>query len=108
MSQAQGPSRLEQLQKLAELSPDDPLTHYAVGLELLNLERYAEAVRAFDQALGINSGYVPAYYHKARAEIRAGRREAARETLRAGMQAAQNAGDSKTVREMKELLDTIA
>ena len=101
-------SRLDQLKKLAEQSPDDPLTHYAVGLEYFNLELFDEAIGEFAQALRVDSSYSTAYYHKARAEIRAGQREVARNTLTAGIEVAQAAGDAKTVREMTELRDTIS
>ncbi len=101
-------SRLEQLKKLAELSPEDPLAHYAIGLEYFNLAAYAEAVAAFERALAADAKYSAAYYHKARAEIRAGRQPAARQTLAAGIEVAKAAGDLKTAREMKELSDTIA
>lgn len=101
-------SRLEALKKLAEASPGDPLAHYAVGLEYLNQEHYEEAVTAFARALEVDAEYSAAYYHKARAEIRAGRKEAARQTLARGVEVARGAGDMKTVREMQELLDTIA
>ena len=85
----------------------DPLTHYAVGLEYFNLGQFAEAVAAFQKAAA-DPKYVAAYYHKARAEIRAALQAEARQTLTAGIEAAQAAGDAKTTREMKELLDTIS
>jgi tetratricopeptide (TPR) repeat protein len=77
-------------------------------LEYFNLGQFAEAVAAFDKALAADPKYVAAYYHKARAEIRAARQPEARQTLSAGIAAAQAAGDAKTAREMKELLDTIS
>ncbi len=103
-----GMTRLEKLQKLAAATPQDPLAHFAIGLEHLNLEQYPQAVAAFAQALAVDSRYVAGYYHKARAEIRAGQHEAAQRTLQAGIDVAQAAGDAKTVREMKELLVTIS
>ncbi|MFH1748920.1 MAG: tetratricopeptide repeat protein [Planctomycetota bacterium] len=99
--------RLEQLRKLTEMSPDDPLAHYAVALEYINRQRYQDALAAFEQTLRADSGYVPAYYHKARAAIRAGQPDLARATLKRGIEVAQAAGDTKTVREMRELLETI-
>lgn len=100
-------SRLEQLLKLAAATPDDPLAHYAIGLEHFNLERWDESIAAFEQTLGIDRKYTAAYYHKARAEIRGDRREAAKQTLIAGMECARSNGDMKTEREMRELLETI-
>ena len=101
------PSRLEQLRKLAEATPDDPLAHYAVGLEYFNLEQWDDARAAFEKALTVDSAYTAAYYHKARAEIRARQRDAARDTLAAGITCAHANGDMKTEREMRELLETI-
>ncbi|MBN2445379.1 MAG: hypothetical protein JXO22_01540 [Phycisphaerae bacterium] len=100
--------RLAQLQKLAALEPNDPMAHYAVGLELANLERWDEAVLAFDAALRADAGYSAAYYHKGKSQIKAGHAADARETLNAGIEIARAAGDMKTVKEMTELRDLLA
>jgi tetratricopeptide (TPR) repeat protein len=100
-------TRLEQLLRLTQTSPNDPLTHYAVALEYLEQRRYPEAVAAFEQALKIDPDYAPAYYHKARAEIRGDRKADARVTLAAGFAVARRFGDRKTAREMGELLESI-
>jgi tetratricopeptide (TPR) repeat protein len=100
-------SRLEQLRKLVETAPDDPLSHYAIGLEYFNLKQWDDARAAFEKTLAVDGEYTAAYYHKARAEIRAGQRAAARATLAAGIKCAQAKGDVKTEREMRELRDTI-
>ncbi len=99
--------RLEQLRKLVMADPNDPLTHYSVGLELCNQERWDEAVDAFGDAIRVGPDYAAAYYHQGRALIKAGRGEQARETLNAGLAAAARAGDAKTMREMEELRDLI-
>ena len=100
-------SRLDKLTKLTQLAPQDPMTHYGLGLEYINLERWDEAVAAFDRALGVDAKYSAAYYHKARALISAGRGGAARATLEAGIAVARSAGDWHTQNEMTALLDTI-
>lgn len=100
-------SRLEQLRKLAALTPDDPLTHYALGLEHIHLEQWEEAIAAFERTLTVDVSYAAAYYHKARAESKAGRRAAAGATLARGMEVATAQGDLKTAKEMRQLLDTI-
>lgn len=100
-------TRLEQLQRLAEASPNDPLAHYAIGLELINQERWGDAVAAFRRSLDVDANYSAAYYHMARAQIKAGESAAAAETLRKGMQVAKARGDWKTEAEMRDLLDTI-
>lgn len=97
--------RLEQLQKLAQATPDDPLAHYAIGLELIQQERWIEAVSAFDQAIGADENYSAAYFHKGRAQIKSNDSAAAIQTLDRGIEVAQAAGDMKTVKEMTELRD---
>jgi tetratricopeptide (TPR) repeat protein len=100
-------SRLDQLQKLADLSPDDPMAQYAVGLELNNQERWEEAVPAFDRAIKADPNYSAAYFHKGKAQIKAGDTDGAIDTLNTGADVAQKAGDWKTAREMTELRDMV-
>lgn len=101
-------SRLEQLKKLADMMPADPLSHYGLALEHMNLQQWDAAREAFARTLACDAGYSAAYYHKARAEIAAGLPEDARVTLASGMEVAKAKGDWKTQNEMQELLETIA
>lgn len=100
-------SRLEQLKKLVAVAPNDPLSHYALGLEHINLQQFAEAAAAFDAALTADAKYSAAYYHKGRAQIAGGWAEEARQTLTVGMDVAKAQGDWKTQNEMRELLESI-
>ncbi len=100
-------SRIEQLRKLAQIEPDDPLAHYGLALEWVNLQDWEQAILSFGETLRLDPKYTAAYYHKARAEIGAGLGQDARGTLERGIQAANAAGDEKTAREMGELRDTI-
>lgn len=100
-------TRLEKLLRLVETSPEDPLPHYAVALEYFNQERFDAAISAFERALGLDADFTAAYYHKARAEIRADRKDAARATLTAGLEVARRRGDRKTEREMGELFEAV-
>lgn len=100
-------SRLEKLLKLTQIAPDDPLCHYGLGLEYINLERWDDAAAAFARATEADANYSAAYYQRARAEISAGRGEDARRTLATGMSVARAAGDWHTEGEMRELLESI-
>lgn len=101
-------SRLERLVKLTSLAPSDPMTHYGLALEYINLERWDDAVAGFDKAIAVDAKYSAAYYHKARALISAGREAEARATLEAGVDVADSAGDWHTKGEMSALLETLA
>lgn len=100
-------SRIEQLRKLAQLAPNDPLTHYGVGLECLNLQQWDEAAAAFAAAISVDPQYSAAYYHKARAELGNGKGELARATLVEGQKVATAKGDWKTRDEMQALLESV-
>jgi tetratricopeptide (TPR) repeat protein len=100
-------SRVEQLKKLITITPNDPMPHYGLGLEYVNLQRWAEAAAAFDAAIAADAKYSAAYYHKARAQIAAADIAQAKVTLNDGVAIARQAGDWHTEGEMKELLATI-
>lgn len=101
-------TRLEQLQKLVALAPRDPMSHYGLGLEFINLQRWSDAAAAFGQAIVVDGKYSAAYYHQARAQIGGGEQDAARQTLEAGMATARAVGDWHTEGEMRELLESLS
>jgi tetratricopeptide (TPR) repeat protein len=105
--QVTGVTRLEQLQKLAALQPGDPLTQYAIGLEYSQLERWAEAIAAFEQTLAIDPQYSPVYYQKARAELKQGQRGAAAKTLQAGIIVTHARGETHAESELRKVLETL-
>ena len=100
-------SRLEQLRKLAAAQPEDPFTHYGVGLEYANLEQWEEALAAFQRALELDAQYIAAHMQKSRVELRLGRRDAAGAALRAGIAAARAKGDRHAADEMGKMLEAL-
>lgn len=83
------------------------MAHYAIGLELIQQERWTEAVSAFDDALKADENYSAAYYHKGRALIKANQPADAAETLTKGIAVATASGDMKTVSEMTDLRNLV-
>lgn len=100
-------ARLDKLRQLAAAQPQDPFVHYGVGLECVALEKWDDALAAFERVLALDSQYSAAHLQKARLEIRLGEREAARATLTAGHAAALAANDRHTADEMTKLLETL-
>ncbi len=101
-------ARLDQLRKLAAAEPNDPLVHYGVGLECMNLERWAEARAEFERTLTIDPNYTAALFQKARAELKLGLREAAAATLQTGMALATQKGETHAADEMRKMLEAMA
>ncbi len=100
-------SRLAQLQKLAAVQPDDPLIQYGIGLELAGQEQWPEALAAFDQTLKIDPHYVAAWFQRARAQVKLGRKSDAADTLRSGIGHAEARGDRHSADEMRKMLETL-
>ncbi len=100
--------RLEQLRKLAAAQPDDPLAHYGVGLECAERELWEDALQAFARTLACDSEYSAAFLQQARAELKLGRRDAARCTVEAGLSIATRRGESHTADKLRELLESLA
>lgn len=90
---------IEQLERLLTLEPDDTFTLYALAMEHAKQGRHAEAVAYFDRCIASDGAYCYAYYHKARSQEAAGDSAGAIETLRAGLEASERAGDAKAIEE---------
>lgn len=101
-------TRLDELRRLAAAQPADPLPHLGVGMECMNLERWEEALAAFDQTLRIDPGYTAAWLQRARALLQLQRREEARAALEAGIKAARAQNDAHAADEMQKLLETMS
>ncbi len=100
-------SRLDRLRQLAAADPADPLAHYGVGLECMNLARWDDALLAFEQTLKIDPQYTAALFQKARTELKLGRRAAAADTLRGGIAQASAKGETHTADEMRKMLEAL-
>lgn len=98
-------ARLDQLRKLAQAEPNDPMTHYAMGLEFINLDRWEDALTAFTRAIEVDPEYVAAFQQKGRTELHLQRKQEARQTLEKGITLARAAGEDKAVTEMGQLLE---
>ncbi len=98
---------LSQLQALLAKSPDDPFLLYGVAIEHAKLGAVNDACAWFDKCLAADPAYCYAYFHKAKAQLDAGRLEAGLLTLRAGLAAARKASDFKAQSELQALLDEV-
>jgi Tfp pilus assembly protein PilF len=101
------PSRLDKLAKLVEQDPADPLAHFGLALELMNQERWGDAVARLQRTLEIDPAYTAAFFQKARAEMKLGQRETAAQTLNTGIRTATQRGDRHAADEMRKVLEAL-
>lgn len=100
-------SRRQQIEAMLAEDPKDPFLHYALAMEHVGAGQLDEAVKRFEELLGIDPGYVPAYFQAGRALNELGRTEEARTLLRTGIATATHKGDAHAAGEMEGLLESL-
>lgn len=97
------PSRLEQLNKLLALDPNDTFVLYGLAQEHSRAGHHDDAVAFYRRCLAIDPAYCYAYYHMAKSLAAAGQLAEARRTVSDGIRAASLAGDGKATGELSTL-----
>lgn len=92
---------------MLESEPNDTFCLYGLAMEHARLGQMPQAIAWFDQTLTVDPEYLYAYFHKARCQEQAGDVEAAAQTLRRGVEHAQEAGDTKALSELAGYLDQL-
>jgi len=96
--------RLAKLEALLKADPNDPFVTYGIAMEHAKADRLEEAIGWLDRTLGLDEGYLYAYFQKARVLSELGRDGDARAILTRGLAAAKRAGDDHAHSEMTELM----
>ena len=96
--------RLEFLQKMVAGGTDDPMPYYALAQEYRSLERHDDALATFEALRAKDATYVPQYLMCGQMLEKMGRLDAAREWLRAGIDAARAKRDSHAMGELESAL----
>lgn len=96
--------KIQQLQKILELDPNDHLGHFMLGKLYLDAERYQEGAREFEQTLALKPDYSAAYRLCGDCYRKAGNVAKAREVYEKGIEVAEGNGDLQTVKEMQVFL----
>ncbi len=95
--------RLEKLQKLYEMDPNDAFVTYGIAMELINNEQHEQALDWLDKTLDVDASYLYAYFQKAKVLHGLGQSELARSVVKEGIDKAQAAGDQKAFSELNDL-----
>lgn len=93
-------SRISQLKKFIQDSPDDPFVKYALALEYVKANN-EEASGLFDELLSSHPNYLPAYYHAADYYAETEQTEKAKEAYEKGIELSKKTNDLKAQAELQ-------
>jgi thioredoxin-like negative regulator of GroEL len=100
-------NRLEKIEAMLVDDPGDTFLRYSRAMELAKLGRTTEGIDSLKELAAENPPYVPAFFMAAQQLAQEGLIEEAGEQLRAGIAAAEAAGDQHAAGEMREFLSTL-
>jgi cytochrome c-type biogenesis protein CcmH/NrfG len=99
-----GKTRKQQLEEMLAEDPNDAFLRYGLAMEYVSQSDDEGAVRCFQELLGRDPNYVPAYMQISQALIRLGRTAEARAHLSRGVGVARQQGDAHAADEMQGFL----
>ena len=99
--------RLRQLQQMLQRQPDDPFLLYGVAMEYKKAGESGRALEHFDEVLRRDPNYCYAYYQRAQVHESRGDLEAAKRSLRDGLDAADRSGDAHARSEIEAALSLL-
>lgn len=97
--------RLGMLEQLVATKPGEPFPRYGLAMEYKKLERFDDAVAAFEQLIEVQPSYVPSYLMFGNLLETLGRAGEATKVYGAGIVAAQAAGDDHAIGELQAARD---
>jgi tetratricopeptide (TPR) repeat protein len=100
-------SRLETIRKIVAQSPNDPFPLYGLAMELRSSGQVQEAIKAFGELEGRFPGYVAQYLMHGNLLVEMGRKDAAAEVLRRGLEVVGRSGDAHARGELEQALDAL-
>lgn len=99
--------RIDQLRKFIAASPDDAFPRYALALELKSKGEAAAAAAEMEELLRRKPDYLAAYLQLGMLLQALGKAEAAREALVRGQSVAQKQGNTHTLSELTQALESL-
>ncbi|MEM7577903.1 MAG: Fe(2+)-trafficking protein, partial [Planctomycetota bacterium] len=95
--------RITQWEKMTREAPDD-MAFFSLGSAYREAERFAEAAKAFEQAIEHNAGMSRAYQYLGEAHLKLGNKELAGPTLTKGYAVSAERGDVMPQRSIEAML----
>lgn len=98
---------MRQLRQMLQSQPDDPFLLYGLAMEYKKAGEAEKAIEQFDHVLRRDPNYCYAYYQRAQVHESLGEVEAAKRTLREGVEAARRSGDAHALSEIEAALSLL-
>ena len=99
--------RMLQLREMLRNQPDDPFLLYGLAMEFKKADQPDLAIQHFDEVVRRDPNYCYAYYQRAQVHEARGDVEAARQSLREGLDAADRSGDTHARSEIEAALSLL-
>lgn len=99
--------RIEKLNDMLRLHPDDAFLRHALGLEYVKKGEDCKARELFSSVLENDPDYVGTYYHLAALLIRIGEKDEAIKLCETGLAACKRAGDDHAWRELNSVYEDL-
>ena len=100
-------TRMEQLHRLLERTPNDPFLLYGIALEHKKAGEGRAAIEWLDKTIATDAKYCYAYYQKGQCQESLNDFEGAATTYRTGIAAARQVGDAKAEGELSQALSIV-
>ena len=105
MSDAPTSEKLQKLQQMLAKEPRDAFLLYGIGMEFKKLKSYERAIEHFTRVTQIDPNYCYAYFQRGQTHELLGQSEAAKQSYREGIAAAERAGDAHAKEELQAALE---
>lgn len=100
-------SRREQLEAMLADSPEDTFLQYALAMEWENEEQHEKSLAIHQQLMQQEPPYVPSFFMAGQLLANLERTEEAQSILQAGIQQADQQGDTHAAMEMRGFLQSL-
>jgi len=100
--------RIEKLNEFLKQQPGDAFLQHALAMEWLGLGETMKARELFELNVKNHPDYVGSYYQLGQLLEKAGNEDAALDTYQQGMVAAENAGDKRSLGELRSAFEELS
>ena len=99
--------KLQKLQQMLDKEPRDAFLIYGIAMEYKKLKAYDRAIEHFGRVIEVDPNYCYAYFQRGQTHELLGQLDKAKQSYRAGIAAAERAGDAHAKEELTAALEMV-